>query len=102
MKRRRRIHSPKRYQVIAFYGFPVLARLRSTLAQAPALAAVLGVKDGAVADDPSVLRVEEPRLAQRERYRRHARIVGPCAVGLKAKRTAVQSGGASNVVGTQV
>src|ERR1035437_3161100 len=102
MKRRRRIHSPKRYQVIAFYGFPVRARLRSILAQAPALAAVLGVKDGAVADDPSVMRVEEPHLAQRERYRGHARIVRPCAIGLKAKRTARQSGGDSIVAGKQI
>src|ERR1035437_2857288 len=120
MKRRRRIHSPKRYQVIAFYGFPVRARLRSTLAQAPALAAVLGVKAGAVADDPSVMRVEEPHLdgssatapsvmrveephlAQRERYRGHARIVRPCAIGLKAKRTARQSGGDSIVAGKQI
>src|SRR5271165_1739877 len=102
MKRRRRIHSPKRYQVIAFSELLVLAPLPSTLAEAPGLAAVLGVKDGAVADDPPVLGVEEPRLAERERYRWHRRIVRPRAVGLDTQHGAGQAGRYSLVVGKQI
>src|SRR6266436_8455684 len=92
MKRRRRIHSPNRYQVIAL----------SSLAEAPRLAAVLGVKDRAVTDDPAVLRVEESRLAKREWNCRHAWIVRPRAVGLKAQHRAGQSGGDTLVAAKQV
>src|ERR1700721_1987665 len=60
MKRRRRIHSPKRYQVIAFSEFPSFAP-RSSLAEAPGLAAVLGVQDRAVAADQSLLGSEKSR-----------------------------------------
>src|SRR5271166_5691560 len=102
MKRRRRIHSPKRYQVIAFSAVLWFARSRSTLAEAPRLATVLGVKDRAVADDPSVLCVEEPRLAERKRYRRHRRVMRPRAVGLQAQHGARQSGGDSLVAAKQI
>src|SRR5580704_19033950 len=91
MKRQRRIHSPKRYQVIAFSELPLLARSRSSLTEAPGPAAVLRVENRAVADDPSVLCVEEPRLAQRKRYRGHRRIVRPRAVGLKPQDRTRQS-----------
>src|ERR1700735_299828 len=97
MKRRRRIHCPKRYQVIAFSEVPLLARSRSTLTEAPRFATVLGVKDGAVADDPSVLRVEESHLAERERHRRHRLIVRPRAIGLQPQHGAGQTGGNSLV-----
>src|SRR3984957_13961915 len=101
-KRQRRIHSPKRYQVIAFSEFPLFARSRSSLTEAPGFAAVLGVQDRAVADDPSVLRVEEPRLAERKRYRGHGSIVRPRAVGLQAQNGARISGGDPLVAAEQV
>src|SRR3984957_2514 len=102
MKRRRRIHSPKRYQVIAFSEFPLFARSPSSLTEAPGLAAVLGVQDRTVAHDPSVLCVEEPSLAQRKRYRGHRRIVRPRAIGLKAQHGAGQSGSDSLVAAEQI
>src|SRR6266852_7386902 len=102
MKRLRRIHSPNRYQVIAFSEVPVLARLRSTLAEAPGLAAILGIKDRAVADDPAVQRVEKTHLAEREWRRGHARIVRPCAILLEAQHGAGQPGGDPPVAADQI
>src|SRR5215467_2115847 len=74
-KRQRRIHSPNRYQVIVLSEVRSLACSCSSLTEAPRLAAVARVKDRAVTHDPSVLRVEEPRLTQREWYRGDRRIV---------------------------